>query len=172
MIAILAAISIVAYNGIRQRAANASTIASANQVLKAIASYGATTTAYPVDVDVVGCLVPSESGSCTVGNTTARPVNATFNANIATVAGLPSSVPDAYNVYNGIAFWHNSATTFNGEPRPLRLYYSLRGNQQQCGVPNVSINSNGDDDVRLSSSTGYTSSGGGYTVCTISVPRP
>ena len=55
VIAILAAISIVAYNGIQQRAKNTQTITSFSSYAKALKSYYAVNQDYPGTVGAVGC---------------------------------------------------------------------------------------------------------------------
>lgn len=167
VIAILAAISIVAYTGMQQRAANTAIIAAANQSVKAISAYIAANGTYPFTGAT--CVVSAES-SCTIGNTTDREIDATFASNIQTISTLPTPpLPDTQSTRNGIGYVYDTSRTFNGINQPVVLSYSLRGNQQQCGVANVAEGGSG---TFISSTTGWTSSSGGFTVCYIIVPGP
>jgi len=166
VIAILAAISIVAYTGIQQRATNTGIIAGVSQSVKLINAYIAANSEYPLSG--AACLVPGQSSSCTFGD--AKSPSATLNTNLATLGSLPSSVPDAYPTFTGIVYsYASSGRTVDGNPLRLILVYSLLGNNQQCGVSNVLA---GPWNVFTSSTTGYYSSGGGYTFCYIAVPGP
>lgn len=170
VIAILATISIVAYNGIQQRASNTKTISAVSQVVKSISSYIATNDSYPYSSGANFCLVPSDSGACTTGGTT-RSASTTLTNNLKTLSTLPTTVPDAQTNYNGIVYSYDPTRTYNGASniQPVILLYSLRGDQQQCGVPNIT-NSGGL--TMSSSSSGYTTSGGGYTICVVSIVGP
>ena len=66
VIAILAAITVVAYNGIQQRATNAAITAAASQSIKAIQAYIAANDAYPGTSS--SCLTPTSG--CVYGGTT------------------------------------------------------------------------------------------------------
>lgn len=171
VIAILAAITVVAYTNFQQRATNSSIISSANQLLRTIVTYQGLNGEYPVSSDVISCAIPTHSDLCTMGNNDRRLDNAEFKTKLSTISTLPTSVPESpLSHYSGIKFWYKTAHTFNGEPRPLRLYYTLWGSQQQCVLQNVL--SSPLDDEAVSSSTGYTSSGNSFTQCVISVPSP
>ncbi len=168
VIAILAAISIVAYTGIQQRATNISIISTVNQTVKLISGYIAANGTYPLTTNTNGCVIPAST--CTASST-ARSINTTFNGNLATIGSLPILIPDAQPGYNGIVFDYNSSRTFNGSTQPLILLYSLRGGGKPCGVTGVT---DGGGTTMNSSTTGYThnSGDGNYTICVVSVPGP
>lgn len=170
VIAILAAISVVAYTGIQQRATNSSIIASANQTVKLIQAYIAENGNYPFTGSVV-CVVPGSS-TCTSGDVS-RSSNATLNNNLATIGTLPTSVPNARPGYTGIVYDHTNSTssrTLNGEMLQLVIIYSLIGTNQHCGVSNAVTGETWNTFTH--STTGYYSSSGGYTLCVVAVPEP
>lgn len=170
VIAILATISIVAYNGIQQRASNTKTIAAVNQVIKSVSGYIAANDAYPYPSAASICIVPADDGTCTIYDTTQRSSNSTLISNLTSISTLPSATPSAHASFNGITYNYSTGRTFNGDPRPLTIVYSLRGEQQKCGVANVTNNGGS---TMLSSGSGYTGGNGtGYTYCFISIAGP
>lgn len=165
VIAILATISIVAYSGIQQRATNTRIIVTVNQVVKSITGYISTNGSYPSTG--VFCIVEGES-SCTAGGN-AYSTSATLTNNLKTISTLPTSTPDARPEYNGITYVYSSGRTFNGTVQPLAIMYSLRGEQQQCGVSNITNSGSG---TMIPSTTGWTTTSYGYTTCVVSISGP
>ena len=82
VIGILAAITIVAFNGVQQRARNAQVIAGVNTYYKAILSYTNVYNTYPESGN--GCLGASYPGDqCWSGTSGNRSINAALDANLA-----------------------------------------------------------------------------------------
>jgi prepilin-type N-terminal cleavage/methylation domain-containing protein len=88
VIGIIAAISLVAYNGIQDRANNAKTLTAVNTYVKGLMLYAAQNGTYPVNINYP-CLGPpgttcgaSGSGCFSLG---ASVTDATFTANMATI---------------------------------------------------------------------------------------
>jgi prepilin-type N-terminal cleavage/methylation domain-containing protein len=172
VIAILAAITIVAYNGIQQRAKNTAISNAVSQTLRSIQAYIASTGNYPFTQNGTWVCVTSEI-QCYI-DVSAVPSNATFDANMATVSSLPLNIPVSGGTRYGIIYQYNTARTMDGVSRPARLVYYLFGTAQQCGVPGVATE-NGSPSTLVSSTTGYSladASGTGKTVCFISIPGP
>lgn len=170
VIAILAAVSMVAYSGMQQRANNARTTAAVKQVITVIQGYIATNGSYPTELNV--CIVPAEDGSCTIYSTDQTvSTNATLTNNLKTIGTLPTSVPTGHANFSGIVYHYAASRTFDGAVRPAVIAYSLRGNYQKCGISPLA-NSGGT--VMVSSTTGYTNGidGSGYTGCFISITGP
>lgn len=166
VIAILAAISVVAYNGIQQRASNTAIIDAAAKSYRLIQLYVAQTGNYPISGG--SACITTQSG-CTTTSTVAA--NSTFDTNIATVGGPPRSVPNTGTTYNGIYLTY-AATTWNGDPQPLRMTYTLPGVNQKCGIERVSQYVY---PGYVSSNTGYTYNNidsSNKTLCWISIPGP
>jgi prepilin-type N-terminal cleavage/methylation domain-containing protein len=163
VIAILAAITIVAYSGIQQRANNVAIIDSASSSLRMIESYIAVNGTYP-----------DSNWACittTVGCSDAR-TNTAFDTNMATIGTLPRSVPISGPDHYGLLYFYDSDRTFNGAPQPASLFYWLSGINQQCGVSGVANNPWG---ALAPSTTGYTNGNDastGKTLCAITIPGP
>lgn len=168
VIAILAAISVVAFTGIQQRATNTKIISAANQVVKTISGYIASTGAYPLTTNGTFCIVPSDDAAC-ASFSASRSIDTTLMNNLATIGTLPSPTPSIATDWTGIAYNFSSTYYYDGVLQPARVTYSLKGAYQQCGLANVA---NTGGAVMTPSTTGYTSSGTSYTICVISVPGP
>ena len=154
VIAILAAISIVAYNGIQQRARNSSTINTVAAYTKLIKLYMAGESAYPLTA--TSCLVVADSCSSR---------SATLDANLQEYGLLPQG-----NAYTSIRY-NYQAQTVNGASSPLMLIYYLDGTDQNCGVPNVLVQT-GSLTYATDTTAPYNTSGnsGGRTMCYVHIP--
>ena len=165
IIAILAAITLVTYNGIQQRATNAAIIDAASKSYRMIIAYIGANGAYPA---VTNACITTTTG-CLWGTNTI-PTSTTFDTNIATVGTPPRSVPSA-STQKGIIYIYTSARTMNGTTQPLILVYYLIGLNQSCGLSGVT-NSGGN--TMVTSPNPYTGNDGasGTTSCVISIPGP
>lgn len=83
VIAILAAITILAYNGIQQRARNDQVIAGVQQYIKAISLYAAAKGQFPITTGDTCLGANYPSNQCWVGTNGNRTVNTTFDTNLA-----------------------------------------------------------------------------------------
>lgn len=159
VIAILAAVSIVAYNGIQQRSRNAANIAAASQTIKLIKAYMAAYDTYPATVQRCATL----DNLCTGNNGTPSTTdNTSFMTELKKVGTPSSSMAYSINGNYGMQYIYESTATFNGTSAPIRLEYWLIGDNQNCGVPNVSTNN---QLAGISSTSGYTITGSGRTTC-------
>lgn len=168
VIAILAAISVIAYNNIQQRAKNAAIIYAVGQTIKSIQAYVAQEGQYPFTVDYGVTCVTSVSG-CTDGEGGTVTANATFTANMQTVSLPPTSVPRLSRTgWQGITYIYHGNRTMDGQRRPVVLIYRLQGTNQPCGVSGVAT-ANGPS--MISSTPGYTDGNrNGDTLCVVSIP--
>ena len=173
VIAILAAISIVAYTGIQQRANNTAIINAVSQSIKAIHAYVADKDTYPYSLasgERVICITTASSCQGSSGNAIAS--DSGFVTRMNTIGTLPLSVPNTSTTKNGVIYQYNSVYTFKGESQPLRIVYWLNGIGQNCGVSNVL----GSDVLAANASTtGYTvanQDASGKTRCVVSVAGP
>jgi len=167
VIAVLAAISIVAYSGIQQRANNAAIIDAASKSYRLIQLYVAESGSYPISSGSV--CITTESGCSTASSSV--PANSIFDANMVKIGTLPRSIPNAGSSNNGIYITY-AATTWNGDAQPLRMTYYLPGVNQKCGIDRVSQYAY---PGYLPSTTGYTYNNidsSGKTLCWISIPGP
>lgn len=163
IIAILAAITLVSYNGITQRAKNTAIISAAEQSYKVIEAYIAANGMYPAAE--TACI--TKSSGCTDESGATKAVSTTFNNNIATVGSLPQSVPSTTGIYYAYA-----AQTYNGASQPARLAYYLLGTNQSCGLGSVYTDTY---PTFTTSTTGYTNGnagGTGMTKCWVNIPGP
>ena len=168
VIAILAAISIVAYSAIRQRADNTAVVDTAAKIVRAVGAYIASNEKYPIVSNGTMC-VTTLTGCRNAASSIAS--NSTFDAAIDIVAVLPRSVPKSGSDRYGIIYYQSSGMLHEGSPAPAHLEYYLQGLNQQCGLGNVKTNL---DTNSVTSTTGYTEgdTGGGKTRCKIYIPGP
>lgn len=130
VIAILAAISVVAYNGIQTRARNAQVTSGVNTYYKAIESYKAVNSVYPA---VNGCLGANYPGGvCWQGDSGNFSVNTTLDSNLSefvpskpTLATELFSIGITNNMRAGLLYQSLSSTT-------SRLVYYQRGINNPC----------------------------------------
>lgn len=164
VIAILAAISIVAYQGIQQRANNTATISAVNQTLRAIQAYVGSNGSYPLTVG--GTICVTTTSGC-YGGAGAFPSNSTFNTNMSGIGTLPKSVPMSGSSRYGISYDYDAGRTLSGQSRPAMLLYYLQGTYQQCGMP---VTNSWGPAMSIASS-GYTTgdTGDGKTSCIVSI---
>jgi len=163
VIAILAAISIVAYSGIQRRANNAAIVDAAAKSLRAVQAYIAANGSYPIATTNDFCIT-TETG-CGSGI-----ISTTFETNMATISTLPRSVPEVSPSERGLWFTYNANQTLNGSSRPMRLTYYLTGTNQRCGAGDVVQYTWPDFIYSTTGNTGNTVNGN--TRCWISVPGP
>ncbi len=164
VIGILAAISTVAYNGIKERAANSATVSGAVNAQKILnfymnqeGSYATTTTNYCLTVDNK-CL--NTDGSVITLD------NSTLITTLQKVGKLPASVPNNW----GLRYSYQSARTLNGQPMPAAIVYRLKGANANCGIRTVI--SNGGTADYMYTTTNYTTSTATETQCIIPLQDP
>lgn len=171
VIGILAAITIVAYNGIQKRANNASIIDGASKSIRLIQAYVAANGSYPY---TGGDTCITSTIGCNDGFTDWSTANATFDANINSIGVVPRTIPRTGNLAYGIRYNYLSTRTVNGSVQPVVIQYFLTDASQQCGVSGVLTGTWG---TATSSTTGYFSNvtpsdGIAKTQCIVSVPGP
>lgn len=187
IIAILATITVVAYNGITQRADNTRRIAAAKEWYKRIQAYTAANTAYPpgalnnhaclgtgypTDLDVN----PDED--C-LGTGNVKHPNTSLNNALATLGTLPVFPPDklvsgaAIGTTAGISLRSVDAlvdtSTGTSQAQYPFLYYWLRGTNQDCVLRPVAVSVSGGYATSTASST---TNDGSLTRCMILLPDP
>ena len=166
VIAILAAISIVVYTGIQQRANNTAIINAASSTIRLVSAYISAEGEYPYSLNGIGRACVTTDSGCRE-NTIDRPANETFDTNIASMGQPPRSIPTTGDTHYGIWLLYWSGSPAEG---PLMMNYYLNGTNQQCGVGNVLASSGSS-----LSSTGYTNGNrdnSGKTHCMVYIPGP
>jgi len=185
VIGILAAITIVAYNGIQVRARNNAKMSSASADLRALSGYitatGQNVPGIPVCMPT-GTADYNADGTPDCGNVnnippTASEKTATNTALAAEKINLsyPTDPLVAGTAkYTGIMITYNSTTYgVNGKVQPYFLYFFLEGNDLDCGNA-ASIKTDGtqsDPLYKLIPARNY-SWGTGYTICAYTLPNP
>ena len=177
VIAILAAISIVAYRGIQQRANNTAIISAAGQTVKAIQAHMIVSGSYPsasyacITTDT-GCMWDGDPIAPNVTNNTA------FMNEVGITATLPRQTPGLNQTTYGMFYAYENTSpqnvplTVDGVPNPARLIYLLFGTNQNCGVSGVLTDTYPNYTL---STTGYSNGnyrGWGYTSCIIRIKPP
>lgn len=166
VIAVLAAITVVAYNGITRRANNTAIISAAKNSLTIINGYIAMNGSYP-STNGGACLTPTSGCATTV----AYPANTTLSNNLATIGTVPDKIPMSDSTYSGIIYSYSSTRTFNGDPQPVLIFYWLYGTSQPCGLSPV-IGGASAWQAGTSTTAAWTGFNGDKTLCYIQVPGP
>ena len=161
VIAILAAISIVAYNGIQERANNVKTIAAAKQVINLTQAYYTAYDTFPASVGSGYCATRDNKCTGSTGNVVDWD-NGVFLDELKKI-GTP---PDSANAVTsagayGVSYrWHGLSNIIDGSVYPVRIEYYLQGEKKNCGLSNIV-----DSGLTSFSTTGYSRSESGQTVC-------
>ena len=169
VIGILATVSIIAYNGITQKANNTAIISAANNSIKLIEAYIAQYGEYPRTS--TGNYVVCITNQC-AGSSGGLTFDTSLNNNLARVGTPPQGVPGSGDNRKGILYLYTPDQFINDESQPVMIGYWLEGQNKSCGLPSVLYS------TALSTSlstTGYTDgnhSGSGKTLCRVSVPGP
>ena len=186
VIAILAAITIVAYNGIQQRARNSARVSSMQSYVKLLSMYATQNGTYPSFTDGACLGTGYTSGSCANSSIASHPSTTTeqsgFNTQLATIGRLPD-YPKLNANANGSgnevgAFIYVYGQTNEAIVRTYRLIYYLEGLNQDCGLARVSRNTDGSmagtGAWTISATLGVTNTyyASGRTMCMISLLNP
>ena len=143
VIAILAAITIVSYNGIQQRARNTATISTVRQVNNLVLLYETQMGKLPYEDSATLCATLDKK--CTTYDTTS--IDGTDNSllmtELAKVGSVPPTQPPSNGPGRGVVYnaWNDPIRT-NGGHSPLHFIYWLEGNNQNCVMSRVMSKSN------------------------------
>jgi prepilin-type N-terminal cleavage/methylation domain-containing protein len=140
IIAILAAVTLVAYNGITQRASNAQTIQAAGEYMKAYTLYAQEHSSYS-GIDIDGCLGNSySSGKCLAQDTsgticfglgTARP-NTTLNAALQSYMGSQLPMPSQQQLACGTTTYSGLWANYNATAQAPIIRAVLNTSATSC----------------------------------------
>ena len=186
VIGILAAITVIAYNGVQTRANNTSRINAAKQYVKLLSLYAVQNNSYPSLTDGA-CLGGTYSGNiCDAMKNGAIPNSVTvqnsFNAALQTVGNLPkypllNAAGSGSGNETGI-FIYKYGVTNETPARNWRLVYWLQGGNQDCGLSRIIRNTDGSPAGTGAWTTGVDSGAknssysGSLTVCMASLLNP
>ncbi len=133
VIAILAAITIVAFSGIQQRTRNTAKLATVQQAVKLIRLYKAENEEYPRSVGGAWCL--TQDNACTGYDGTPSATDNTALMNELKRYGSPAaSAGDKVETGTryGIQYLHASARTLDSQTNPVLILFWLEGTNQMC----------------------------------------
>lgn len=155
VIAILAGITIVSYNGIQRQARNVMTISAMKTYQTALANYFTENNLYPTisGTCLGGPYVDYNSDGIQdcgdVNQSYRQGVSPTFNAQMKKYLGNSSALPNVNtkeitsfgNVFVGgyVNYW--TSFTVDGQARPYYMMYILEGKNQSCGLTVVTSSS-------------------------------
>ena len=182
VIAILAAVTIVAYNGIQQRANNSARISNAQAAVKLVASYMAAYGKYPSTSSYIdSCLgngFADNNTHCwdlTDGSPTSR--DATLNdTELVKIGSLPNNTTPQVQISSwkalGPVYSYSSTRTVDGAVKPLLIRYFLDGGNQDCKLSNIVSTANGTDYTTVATTPRNSGNAGTGTLCIVSVSGP
>ena len=130
VIAILAAVTIVSFNGIQQSSKNTAIIDAASKSLRMIQAHVSSKNTYPYAVDSTFVCITTES-TCR-RNSPDVPGVAAFDTAMQATGSLPRSVPLASDTRAGITYHYVAARTVDGQSAPAILSYYLLGTNTPC----------------------------------------
>ena len=133
IIGILAAITIVAYNGIQQRSRDAQVISGVEVYRKALKSYEIVNSAYPTATGCLGASYPADQ--CWQGDSGNRVVSATLDANL---ASFMSAKPTLATSLMSIGITNNIRAGALYVTSPSRIIYYLSGPSRPCVISGAS----------------------------------
>jgi prepilin-type N-terminal cleavage/methylation domain-containing protein len=193
VIGILAAITVVAYNGIQKRANNISRIASARNAVNLVRSYMTVTGAYPLAAGGGRCIGTGFPNDKCWGIDSATPavVDPAFNAKLAPYGTAPHlTTPSVYiKDWVDYGFWHglgpayhwSSTRLVDGALKQAVIVYFLDGIGVDCGLSDIirpvgggdwpSSTVNNEIDTTMPRYTVSDPAGEG-TYCVVSLPTP
>jgi prepilin-type N-terminal cleavage/methylation domain-containing protein len=193
VIGILAAITIVAYNGIQQRTSNTSRVTSARSAVNLVRLYMTGTGDYPLAAGGGRCIGTGFPNDKCWGTDSPTPavVDPAFNAKLAQFGTAPRvTTPSVlikdwvdYGLWHGLGpVYHYSATRLvDGQSKPAVIVYFLDGLNKDCGLSDVirpvgggdwpSSTVNNEIDTTMPRFTVSDPAGEG-TYCVVSLPTP
>lgn len=146
VIAILTTVSVVAYNGVTQRAYNTRQIAAARQVQTLFSIYQSFYGKNPATVDGSYnsggvCLTVDKQCTDYAGRDMSGVDNSTLMTELRRVGTPPQSAPgqvtNAYVTVKGLYLDYNDWRYYNGSPAPYLMIFWLRGEKQNCSLSNT-----------------------------------
>jgi len=180
VIAILAAISIVAYNGIQQRANNSARISNAEHAVKLLSAYIVTYGKYPYSGgnSCIGNGFADSNTHCWgIDSGTPSTRAALLNdTELVKVGSLPNNATPPVQTPSwkalGPVYLYNTSYTVDGNSNPLLVLYFLDGANQDCGLAKVVKSTATNTYVTVTASPKNSSVSGDSTTCYVAVNGP
>lgn len=175
IIGILAALVIVVYSGIQQRAENAKTISAVQAYKKALLQYATEKGSYPPGaVDGYACLgEDNPAGACWTGGATQKTA---FNNALRPYFGggrLPMPSTSNVNGNNGALFveHYHPTVTLDGQQYPFYIWYVIAGTGAKCPIGQL-LSGGWATFTSTEPAAGYTNALANGSYCWINMPRP
>ena len=170
IVSILAAITVISYNGVQQRAFNSSVISSARNTITLIKAYQSAYGSYP---SLGGYCTTTDNVCVNWAQTVVTSDNTSWLSELRKVGSPISSVPAVDSTRSGLYFDGYAPRTFNHDAIHGLLMYWLKGSNQNCGLSNVAMSDPsplpGEANAYITSTSQWTGTGSGWTKCWISV---
>lgn len=169
VIGILAAITIVAYNGIQTRAKNASIEQSVSTYKKALIAYATQHGSYPTVGGACLGAVSDYPSNCFIAS-----ASTTFETNMKTLlSSLPSPNKDCFTGWGGcrlnFTFYSSGTWTVDGQPHQYYLIYYIGGGSN-CSLPHTLEGNYGS--FATTTTRGYMERRGTESMCVLALPDP
>jgi prepilin-type N-terminal cleavage/methylation domain-containing protein len=166
VIAILSTISVVAYNGVTQRADNDRRISVARQVQMLIKSYILKYGVNPADVNgstQSGGVCLTVDNNCTDYSGTKVTSSNTSLITELNKIGVTPSTTDAKVSNSSMSYWglyldYNSFRTYNGVKAPYLMMFWLKGDNQKCALTDTVMHDLSLPDVQPTAQNGWVGS--------------
>ncbi|OGL23931.1 hypothetical protein A2791_03455 [Candidatus Saccharibacteria bacterium RIFCSPHIGHO2_01_FULL_46_30] len=135
VIGILAAITIVAFNGVQQKARNTQVISGVNAYYKAFKQYQTLEGDFPTNIGCLGKGYPGDQ--CWIGDSGVRVVSVPLDNELSPIIGgnKPTLATSRFPI--GIANNMRAGAVYFTTPFPRIVYY-LQGTNQSCSVAGAS----------------------------------
>ena len=172
IIGIIAAIVIIAYGGIQDRANNQQTESAITAYKKALIQYATDNGSYPVNSTSSSCLGEPAYSNCWPAGT-----NATFNNAIRPYLGNVNPLPRPstqlltyYGTRAGGGYMYDTIKTVDGQPHYYYIAYVLKG-QGKCTLPGL-LSGPWTGFSSAPPASKYTETHSGNSLCAIALPNP
>jgi len=165
VIGVLAAIVVVAYNGITQSARNASVQSAVKQTANLFNAYLAKNGSYPTVAQYTCLSGYNSSGQCRYWSDTYYDRNTDLENALQTIGKIPDFPRDLHPTYYGLTLRYGANLTYKSSPARYALSWKVQGEAQDCGPGSV----------RLSDTTWVDApyhSTGTYTHCFVLIHDP
>lgn len=176
VIAVLAAITTVAYNGIQLRANNSARVSNATAAVKLVTAYIATYGAYPATRNsCIGNGFTSSNNACW-GIDSATPTTRSGSMNdteLVKVGSLPNNTTPPVQASSwqalGPVYIYNTSYTVDGVSNPVIILYFLDGNNQECGAGQLVRSTATNTFVTVTGSPRNSGNSGSGTTCYMAI---
>lgn len=185
VIGILAAVTMVAYSGIRQNAENTVKYQAAKNYSTALAAYATTSNSYPPMGAGSVCLgqgytvrIEGDTAGECGGSDYQTKEDATFNNALRQLASIPQASNRVVVKQDGVTFVGVTLTKWDdfkvdGVSNPYFIQYVLEGSNQNCRVPGLVQMKNGTwGDMTPASDQNNTFYDSKSTTCVVALPNP